>query len=152
MANNVNVTPQIEKIVQVTKKNKVVVRSPGIAGPKGDPGTQTLTGPGAPSNLIGNVGDLYIDITQKNTYGPKTVSGWPPLPLLENFNRDLLGQVFSVGTAAEVWTIQHNLGYNPNATVLDSSGAVVEGDIQYPDENTIILTFVGAISGKAYLS
>jgi hypothetical protein len=153
---------QTTKVVKVVAKDKVVVRSPSV-GIKGDPGTQILTGPGFPSNLIGKVGDLYVDTQSKITYGPKTISGWPDTILFEAFQRDLLGQVFSVslqqvntevigGITYGTWNIHHGLGYNPNATCIDSSGRVIEGEISYPNENTIVLRFIGATSGKAYLS
>jgi hypothetical protein len=70
------ISPQIDKVVQIISKDKVVVRSPGIAGPKGDPGSSLLTGEGNPSNSVGKVGDVYIDVTDKRIYGPKDVSGW----------------------------------------------------------------------------
>ena len=154
---------QTTKTVKVVSKDKIIVKAPGVAGPKGDPGTQILTGPGFPSNLIGKIGDLYTDTLSKIVYGPKTNSGWPQLALFESFNRDLLGQVFSVSLQQvnqEVineitygtWNINHGLGYHPNATCIDSSGRVIEGEISYPDENTIVLRFIGATSGKAYLS
>jgi hypothetical protein len=154
---------QTTKTVKVIENNKVIVRSPGVAGPKGDPGTQILTGPGLPSNLIGKIGDLYIDTNSKITYGPKTINGWSSVPLFEAFQRELLGQVFSVslqqvstevvnGISYGTWYIEHGFGYYPNATCIDSSGRVIEGEISYPDENTIALRFIGATSGKAYLS
>jgi hypothetical protein len=40
----------------------------------------------------------------------------------------------------------------PNITVVDSGGTVVEGSYNYPNENTVVLSFNGAFSGKAYLS
>ena len=144
---------QTTKTVKVVEKNKVVVKAPGVAGSKGDPGTQILTGPGMPSNLIGKIGDLYIDTNSKNTYGPKTINGWDTSRVLfESFNRDLLGQVFDIPSPSDTWEIHHNLGYNPNATCIDSAGNVIEGDISYPDENTIVIRFIGATMGKAYLS
>jgi hypothetical protein len=154
---------QTTKTVKVVEKNKVIVRAPGVSGPKGDPGTQILTGPGLPSNLIGKIGDLYVDTNSKITYGPKTINGWPQSAFFEAFQRDLLGQVFAVSLQqvnVEViddvtygtWNIEHGLGYHPNATCIDSSGRVIEGEISYPDENTIVLRFIGATSGKAYLS
>lgn len=155
---------QTTKVVKVTEPNKVVIRSNSAAsGAKGDPGTQILTGPGVPSSLIGRVGDLYIDSTSKIVYGPKTNTGWPTQVLFEGFNRDLLGQVFTISSSqvnTEVisnitygtWHIQHNLGYNPNATCIDTAGTVIEGEVSYPDENTIVLRFIGAVTGKAYLS
>jgi hypothetical protein len=154
---------QTTKTVRVVSKEKVVIKAPGVAGPKGDPGTQIITGPGFPSNLIGKVGDLYTDTLSKIVYGPKTSTGWPTGALFEAFNRDLLGQVFTVSLQqvnSEVinnitygtWNIEHGLGYYPNATCIDSSGRVIEGEVSYPDENTIALRFIGATSGKAYLS
>lgn len=55
-------------------------------------------------------------------------------------------------TASDVWTIAHGLGWNPNATVVDSAGTNCEGEIQYLDSNTLRIIFTGAFSGDAYLS
>jgi hypothetical protein len=152
-----------DKVVVKSSSDKVIVKAPGVAGPKGDAGTQILSGNGFPSNLMGKVGDLYIDRLSSTTYGPKLITGWPASVLFQTFNKDLLGQVFNISLQqvnTEVidditygtWHIQHGLGYNPNATCIDSSGRVIEGEISYPNENTIVLRFIGATSGKAYLS
>lgn len=53
---------------------------------------------------------------------------------------------------SDTWTIVHNLQMYPNIVVIDSAGSVVEGDRQYTDNNTVVLTFSGAFSGVAYLS
>lgn len=53
---------------------------------------------------------------------------------------------------SSIWTIEHNLDFIPNITVVDTAGSVVEGDYSYPDENTVIATFSGGFAGKAYLS
>lgn len=144
---------QTTKTVKVVSKDKVVVRNPNTAGPKGDPGTQILNGPGLPSNLQGRVGDLYVDTLSKRVYGPKTINGWDTSEaLFEGFNRDLLGQVFDIPSASGTWEIHHGLGYNPNVTCIDSAGNVIEGEISYPNENTIVIEFIGGSSGKAYLS
>lgn len=55
-------------------------------------------------------------------------------------------------SASSEWTIQHNLGKYPSATVVDSAGSVVTGDITYISENEIKISFQGAFSGKAYLN
>jgi hypothetical protein len=39
-------------------------------------GNGVLHGTGAPSELLGNIGDWYIRTTTKEIYGPKTESGW----------------------------------------------------------------------------
>jgi hypothetical protein len=59
--------------------------------------------------------------------------------------------VFNQGTPAITWTITHGLPFVPNVTVVDSSGAQVEGDIVYSGPN-VIVSFATAFSGKAYLS
>jgi hypothetical protein len=48
--------------------------------------------------------------------------------------------------------VTHGLGFTPNITVVDTAGTVVEGSYNYPNSNTVVLTFIGAFSGKAYLS
>jgi hypothetical protein len=53
---------------------------------------------------------------------------------------------------AATWNIQHNLGYFPNVTVVDSSERVVFGDVTYIDNNNITVDFAGGFSGKAYVS
>jgi hypothetical protein len=63
-----------------------------------------------------------------------------------------LGYVYVQGVPLSQWTIVHGLDFIPNITVVDSAGSVVEGDYSYPNDNTVIATFVGAFAGKAYLS
>jgi hypothetical protein len=56
------------------------------------------------------------------------------------------------GTSSATWTINHYLGWQPNVTVQDSGGSVVEGEISYTSTNSLTVTFSGAFSGNAYLS
>ena len=56
------------------------------------------------------------------------------------------------GTASATWTINHNLDFYPNVTVVDSAGTIVEGEISYTTRNQVVLTFAASFSGKAYLS
>lgn len=50
------------------------------------------------------------------------------------------------------WAITHNLKKYPSTTVVDSSGNVVVGDINYVSENELIISFQAAFSGIAYLN
>lgn len=59
---------------------------------------------------------------------------------------------YNQSTPAAVWTVTHNLGFYPNVTVVDSSGATVEGDITHVNVTQLTLTFSGGFSGLAYLS
>lgn len=57
----------------------------GPAGPKGEQGAQGIpgkdgavihSGTGAPAASLGNIGDMYLDKSSSNLYGPKSASGW----------------------------------------------------------------------------
>lgn len=63
-----------------------------------------------------------------------------------------LAYAHNQGTSSATWTINHNLDFYPNVTVVDSAGTIVEGEISYTSRNQIVLTFSAAFSGKAYLS
>lgn len=66
----------------------------------------------------------------------------------------LSGQIFythTQNTPSAVWTINHNLGGNPTAVVLDSAGTQCEGTFSYPTVNQMVITFTAAFSGVAYV-
>lgn len=56
------------------------------------------------------------------------------------------------GVSRSTWTINHNLNFYPNVTVVDSAGTIVEGEITYTNKNSLVLNFQSAFSGNAYLS
>ena len=60
--------------------------------------------------------------------------------------------VFNQAIPAAVWTINHNLNKFPSVTVIDSSGRVVEGDVQYQDVDNLTIAFSSAFSGDASLN
>jgi hypothetical protein len=53
--------------------------------------------------------------------------------------------------SSSTWTINHNLGFNPLAIVLDSGGTQCEGSVTYPSTNQMVITFTGAFTGVAYI-
>jgi len=53
--------------------------------------------------------------------------------------------------SSATWTINHNLGFNPTAVVLDSAGTMCEGAFSYPTVNQMIITFSSAFTGTAYV-
>lgn len=129
----VEVTKKSNKTVVVkgaTTTQTIEVHDPGVAGP--------------PTTLaVGTV-----------TSGPAavTITGVAPSQTL-NFVLPTGGSYIHVqNTPASTWTITHSLGFYPNVTVSDSAGTILEGQIEYPDVTTIVLTFSAAFSGKAYLS
>jgi len=89
------------------------------------------------------------DVVEVNigTSGPQGPMG-PPGPV--DFAD--LSYVHIQNTPSTTWNITHGLQFIPNITVVDSGGTVVEGSYDYPDANTVVLSFSSAFSGKAYLS
>ena len=54
--------------------------------------------------------------------------------------------------AAKVWKINHNLNKKPSATVVDSAGTKVIGEVIYVDNNNLELHFSAQFSGTSYLN
>lgn len=54
--------------------------------------------------------------------------------------------------ATDEWVIDHNLNKFPSVTVVDSAGTVVYGEVYYPNKNKVIIKFMAAFSGRAYLN
>jgi len=52
----------------------------------------------------------------------------------------------------DVWTIVHNLNGIPCVSVLDNANVSVPGTIEYPDLNTLVITFTEPVAGTAYLN
>ena len=142
---------EIDQIVNnITIDEENVVVELGTSGPQGARGTGILNGTTAPDNTIGIIGDFFLNTTNMNLYGPKTESGWgSPTDLVGSQE---LAYMHIQENASATWSITHGLGFVPNITVVDTAGTVVEGSYNYPNANTVVLTFVGAFSGRAYLS
>jgi hypothetical protein len=139
---------QIVNNISVNEENVVIEL--GTSGPQGGRGTGILNGTTAPNNNIGILGDFFLNTTNMNLYGPKTNLGWgSPTDLVGSQE---LGYVHIQSVPSAVWNITHGLGFTPNITVVDTAGTVVEGSYNYPNSSTVILSFIGAFSGRAYLS
>jgi hypothetical protein len=100
--------------------------APGAAGSQGIPGKDgalILSGTVAPGTSTGNNGDMYLDKSANNLYGPKTASGWGLALSLkgDNGQTGASGSVILNGTG--VPTMQGNNGdYFLNKTNADLYG------------------------------
>jgi hypothetical protein len=50
------------------------------------------------------------------------------------------------------WHIPHQMNKFPSVVVIDSSNRTVIGDVEYINENELILRFKSAFKGRAYLN
>lgn len=102
------------------------------------------------ANPVLAAGEIGVELTTP----PKTkvgdgVTAWTSLAYIgvsDKYYRHVQG------SPSATWTVTHNLGKRPAVSVVDSAGSLVEGDISYTNDNTAVLTFVGAFSGEAYFS
>jgi hypothetical protein len=147
----VNVTV-VENVVEINVCENIVEVTTGTTGPQGPRGTQVLSGANNPSAIIGLIGDQYINTTTGFLFGPKTESGWGSGVLLgSGLHISDVAYVHYQTSASHVWNITHPLQFNPNITVVDLDGKVIEGDYEYSGNN-IIARFSQDITGAAYLS
>lgn len=65
---------------------------------------------------------------------------------------DAFTVVFTQGSPALVWIIEHNLGRYPSVTVVDTANDQIIGDVSYPDANSAQVTFGAPTAGSAYLN
>jgi hypothetical protein len=88
---------------------------------------------------IVNPGTQTISIASGRALGPADI------PQLVSFQH-------IQSAASDTWEIEHNLGFFPNVTVIDSGGNMVEANVTYTNTATLTITLSSAISGVAYLS
>jgi hypothetical protein len=135
-------------------ENQVIVSDTGLQGPRG---TGLLNGSGAPEDTLGINGDFYLDVAFENgrpkyhLYGPKSNNAWPE-EYVDLFTLPESVYVHSQNTPSTSWEIDHNLGFFPNVTVVDSGETQVEGSVIYNNINRVTIEFSTAFAGKAYLS
>lgn len=60
--------------------------------------------------------------------------------------------IYDQTVPSSVWTIEHNLEKFPAVNIVDSAGTEVIGAIEYIDINTVVITFTGAFSGRAFFN
>jgi len=109
----------------------------GTQGPTGT-GTQGTTGAQGASGIAGATLDTTDELTEGVTNKYFTVGR--------------VAYTHTQGVSSDTWTINHNLGFHPNLTVIDSGGTIYEGEITYTNTVSLTVTFSAAFSGKAYLS
>lgn len=143
-----------ETVVVTEVVNDVIISSPGPQGPRGK---TILNGDGVPSGNLGLEGDFYYDKSTTRFYGPKLLNtSWDGATnyLLSTMTLTYPFSINQVINQGSYWSIEitHNMGYNPNVTVKNSAGDVLETGIDYNSINKITLTMAQPFGGTAYLS
>ena len=144
----------VETVVVTVPSNQVTVSTPGPQGPRGK---TILNGTGVPSSNLGLEGDFYYDKDSSKFYGPKLSDATWSGAVVVNLGTHSLASSWSIGNVVNNGTyyslvITHNLGYNPNVTIKNSAGDILETGINYDSINQITLTMAQPFAGTAYLS
>jgi len=84
-----------------------------------------------------------VPIIQVTAPGPQGPAG--------AFSPSDIAYTHTQAISSATWTINHNLGFNPVAVVLDSGGTQCEGAVSYPTTSQMVITFTGAFTGVAYI-
>ena len=125
------------------------------------------------TNIIGVISNIFeinaevdnlitIEAEIKAT-GPRGEKGDAPVKGVDYFTEDDINSIIDLITEDKtfthiqiapltVWTINHNLNKYPSVTVVDAGKNVIIGEINYIDENNVILTFKSEFSGRAYFN
>ena len=134
-------------VVSDSEPNTVLV---SIVGAAGERGNSILNGTGTPLSSLGLEGDIYIDSSNGNFWGPKTSTGWPATPF---YSAGLTRRYVHVqNVAADTWNIAHDLGGYPAITIVDSALTAVVGEVSYISTSQIRVDFTAPFSGYAYLT
>jgi hypothetical protein len=113
------------------------------AGTQGAQGTQGTNGGGVTQQQLENaIAAVALDTTNDLPEGTAN----------KYFTVARVSYDHTQGVASNSWVINHNLGFKPNVTVVDSAGTIYEGEITYTNTNSLTVSFSASFSGKAYLS
>lgn len=108
-----------------------------------------------------NQENIIVEVSMVDTSAPvQSVNGMTGHVLLDLQFEDIeqsdpVNHVKYVHTQASIsstWVINHNLGFFPNVTVLDSSNRMLETYVEYNNVNTATIIMNSAASGKAFLT
>lgn len=139
--------PANKVTVPAEDPNKVLVTTIGGQGLRG-PGI--ITGTGDPTTNNGTTGDIYIDTSNNEFWGPKTSTGWPATPFYSA--GQTLRYVHVQAAASSIWTVNHTLGGYPSVTVVDTASTTVIGEVSYISTSQVRISFTAPFSGYAYLT
>lgn len=127
--------------------------SPSPPVQKPDHSSQMWLGQTVPESSMGNVGDVYLNLSTSMLYGPKSLSGWGAGQLIGQSQSNMAGVLYTQSIPASTWVIEHNLGYDPVILrVMDSSQRQLSGEVIYSIPGVeLTIIFDDAYAGQARL-
>jgi hypothetical protein len=116
--------PSVEVLVDQPILPEVGLSFSGPVGPEGPEGPAGPEGPQGPQGIQGPAGE-------DGTYAQ-------------------FSQVYSFASPSTMWTIEHGQNkYSLSVVVVDTLGDVIDAEVDYPDLNTITVSFYYPMTGAA---
>lgn len=119
-----------DSVVEEPADRLLEIHDPGVAGPPNILTVGTVTSGTAAVNITGTAPSQVLNFV---------------LPISGSY-------IHTQSVSASTWTINHNLGFNPAVSIVDSGENVVIGDVTYISTNALSVSFNASFGGKAYLS
>lgn len=119
-----------DSVVEEPADRLLEIHDPGVAGPPNVLTVGTVTSGTAAVNITGTAPSQVLNFV---------------LPISGSY-------IHTQSVSASTWTINHNLGFNPAVSIVDSGENVVIGDVTYISTNALSVSFNASFGGKAYLS
>jgi len=91
---------------------------------------------------------IDVSVSKSTDVMPITIGMTIPVPRGDGFATFIYDQM----SPSDEWVIDHDLNCFPSVTVVDSANNVVIGNVLYVTDKQLIVTFVGAFSGKAFIN
>lgn len=89
------------------------------------------------------------EIIQVNVISPQTIT----VGLVDGSTQTFeVAYHHTQSLSSNTWEVEHNLGFYPNITTMDSAGTLVEGELQHLSKYRLRVTYSAPISGQAFLS
>lgn len=104
---------------------------------------KVLIRPPAPVKVVTRPPALVVhrEVGARGERGPAGIDGQSPQPY-----------VHLQATPAATWTVAHNLNRAVQVTVLDSSGAEMDADVEHGDLNTVTVTHAAPDTGSVIVT
>ena len=103
---------------------------------------------GAVRTVASGTLQVELDVTQQTATSIPVYTSQPPVP----GSGSATAFVHTQSVAADAWIINHNLGYFPHVTVLNSSNNEIEAEVSNTSVNQVVVSFSAPQTGQARLS
>jgi hypothetical protein len=134
-----------DQVLEVTDgiAYELVLSVPGYQGPPGPQGIQGPQGAAGPQGVPGAPGGS----------GVASVNGAIGVVVIAAGDLGLaVPQTRQVSIPSDLWVVSHSFPYRPTVKTFDVDGIEIDGDVSYPDGQTVTVSWAGQQVGSIELA